>query len=483
MAVDEDLAPEPGLMESMRSVGYTLEAALADLIDNSISAQATQVDVVFSASGQEFVAILDNGFGMTAAQARAAMRLAGNSSQADRAPDDLGRFGLGLKTASLSQCRDLCLVTMGQDGLVGLEWDLDHLLRTGRWSIQVLSRSEIEALPLVNRLASSGRGTLVLWRNLDALRAQVGDDAGLDAAMVDVKQHLRLVFHRFLAGEHGRAFAIRMNGAAIEGADPFLESHKATTEGPEEKFRVAGASVRVRPFTLPHLNRLTAKDRERAMIAGSLRDSQGFYVYRARRLVIWGTWFRIRPKEELAKLARVRVDIPNSLDHLWALDIKKSAAQPPPQVKQRLKRFGERMVVPSKRTFTYRGRTVEDAVTRAWNLVENGSDFRYEINRLHPLLVALSETLEEGALMSLELVLRALEQTYPADDLFTRLSHDRAPTVPLVASDEHRQMARDLWAAFRTSQDDPEAFVRVMRQVEPFDYLPDAEAVLKEAAK
>lgn len=483
MAVDEDLAPEPGLMESMRSVGYTLEAALADLIDNSISAQATEVDIVFSAHGQDFVAILDNGLGMTGAQARSAMRLAGNSSQAIRESDDLGRFGLGLKTASLSQCRDLCLVTMGPDGLVGLEWDLDHLLNTGRWSIRVLTSDEIESLPLVNKLANSDQGTLVLWRKLDALRAQVGDNAGLDAAMVDAKQHLRLVFHRFLGGEHGRAFTIRMNGMALQGADPFLASHKATTQGPDETFRVDGATVRVRPFTLPHLNKLTAKDRERAMIAGSLRDSQGFYVYRAMRLVIWGTWFRIRPKEDLAKLARVRVDIPNTLDHMWALDIKKSAAQPPPQVKQRLRRFGEKMVVPSKRTFTFRGRPVEDGVIRTWNLVENGPDFRYEINRLHPLVTALSESLERGSLVSLELVLRALEQTYPADDLFTRLSEDRTRTVPISATDEHRQMARDLWAAFRSTRDDPEAFVRFMRQVEPFDCLPDAETILKDATE
>lgn len=130
MAVEEDLPPEPRLMESMRSVGYTLEAALADLVDNSISASATEVDIEFSTHPYDYVSIIDNGSGMSLEEARTAMRLAGMSPMTERREDDLGRFGLGLKTASLSQCRDLTVITLGPDGLVGLEWDLDHLART-----------------------------------------------------------------------------------------------------------------------------------------------------------------------------------------------------------------------------------------------------------------------------------------------------------------------------------------------------------------
>lgn len=482
MALEEDLPPEPRLMESMRSVGYTLEAALADLVDNSISASSTEVDVDFSSCPYDYVSIVDNGHGMSLEEARMAMRLAGMSPLTERSEDDLGRFGLGLKTASLSQCRDLTVITLGPDGLVGLEWDLDHLARTGRWAVQVLSRDEMDPLPGTPELLGRGHGTVVLWRKLDALRNQVGDDAGFDRAMLDARQHLQLVFHRFIGGEHGRPLQIRMNGTPLEAIDPFLQSHKATSRGPEETFQIDGATVHIRPFTLPHLSRLSAKDRQRAMIAGSLRDSQGFYVYRAKRLVIWGTWFRIRQREDLAKLARVRVDIPNTLDHLWALDIKKSAAQPPPEVKQRLKRFSERMVEPSRRTFNYRGRKVDDPVVRAWNVVENGAEFRYEINREHPLLTSFADDLSPEALQSLNQILRLLEQSFPADDLFSRLSGD-ARRVDSTTTDEHLELARILWGAFRARGTNPAQFISLMRQVEPFSELADADMILTKATE
>ena len=121
-------------MESMRAVGYTLEAAIADLIDNSITAGAGRVDVHFASEPVDYVAILDDGHGMSADEARQGMRLAGKSASSERTPHDLGRFGLGLKTASLSQCRDLVLVSKKDGETCGFQWNLDHLERTGTWS-------------------------------------------------------------------------------------------------------------------------------------------------------------------------------------------------------------------------------------------------------------------------------------------------------------------------------------------------------------
>jgi hypothetical protein len=469
-------------MESMRSVGYTLESALADLIDNSISANSSEVRILFATVPDDYVAILDNGRGMGAPEARAAMQLAGRSPLDGRDADDLGRFGLGLKTASFSQCRDLVVVTLGPDGLVGLRWDLDHLLETRRWTLQVLSTNEIHELPVVERLVASGRGTLVLWRKLDALRAQVGNDVGLDAAMVRTRDHLQLVFHRFLAGEHGRTLSLSLNEVPLEVVDPFLQSNRRTVAGPEESFRVGGEIVRIRPFTLPHLNNLTARDRERAIIAGSLRDSQGFYVYRAMRLVIWGTWFRILPREDVAKLARVRVDIPNTLDHLWALDIKKSAAQPPPEVKSRLRRFADKMVVPSKRVYSYRGRRPDDPVQRIWALVEDRDHFRYEINRSHPVVALVGETLDIEAQQALARLLTLIERSYPVDDAFHRIAEDRSAEPPPKDEGEDRELARQLWLAFRKATPDPEAFVKAMSAIEPFANLSNGEGILRKAA-
>ena len=473
-------------MESMRAVGYTLEAAIADLVDNSITAGAERVDLHFSSEPVDYVAILDDGCGMSEDGAREAMRLAGKSSVAARDAHDLGRFGLGLKTASLSQCRDLILVTKDRTGTVcGFRWDLDHLAAVGTWALMKLDDTEISDLPHVDELVELPTGTLVVWRNLDQLRAQVDLGAkGLDFAFVRVKQHLALVFHRFLAGEHGTPFTLAINHVELKRIDPFLSDHRATQPGPPESFEVEGQTIQVQAFTLPMITTMSAKDRDRAQVAGRLRDSQGFYIYRAKRLVIWGTWFRILPREDLGKLARVRVDVPNSLDHLWALDIKKSAAQPPPVVRSRLKRIADQIIQPSKRVHLYRGRPepASDKVTHAWQLIRDGHNFHYEINRDHPLIRSLGERLQPGDLAAVTAVLKLVEESFPSQDLFNRLSQDHVERPRTVDYSQARTIAVQLWDTFKESRDDVDAFVDVMSGIEPFDQLADSATILREAA-
>lgn len=473
-------------MESMRAVGYTLEAAVADLVDNSITAGARRVDLHFSSEPVDYAALLDDGYGMSENGAREAMRLAGRSSVATRDAHDLGRFGLGLKTASLSQCRDLVLVSKDVTGAVcAFRWDLDHLAAVGTWALLKLDESEIAELPHVDELLAADSGTLVVWRRLDQLRAQVEPGSkGLDSAFVAVKQHLALVFHRFLAGEHGSPFTIAINHVEVKRIDPFLTGHRMTQPSPPESFEVEGQTIYVQAYTLPMITNMSPQDRERAQVAGRLRDSQGFYVYRAMRLVIWGTWFRILPREDLGKLARVRVDLPNSLDHLWALDIKKSAAQPPPSVRHRLRRIAEQIVQPSKRVHLYRGRPEpsKDRVTHAWQLINNGGEFRYEINREHPLVAALGERLgteEQSALSSL---LRLVEDTFPSQDLFNRLGQDHVQHAPQVDMVYLTRVAVDLWANYRQHCPDVDSFVQVTSGIEPFNQLDNPHQFLREAA-
>lgn len=474
-------------MESMRAVGYTLEAAIADLVDNSITAGAQRVDLHFASEPSDYVALLDDGVGMSEDGAREAMRLAGKSSTAARDARDLGRFGLGLKTASLSQCRDVVLVSKDETATVtAFRWDLDHLASVGTWALIRLDATEIDGLPHFAELRERASGTLVLWRNLDQLRAQVDEGAkGLDSAFVGVKQHLALVFHRFLAGEHGSPFTITINHVELDQIDPFLSDHRATQPGPPEAFEVEGQAIRVQAFTLPMISKMSVKDRERAQVAGRLRDSQGFYIYRAMRLVIWGTWFRILPREDLGKLARVRVDVPNSLDHLWALDIKKSAAQPPPVVRNRLRRIAERIVQPSKRVHLYRGRPEhsDDRVTHAWRLISHGEDFRYEINRDHPLLISLAERLEPSDERALSALLRLIEDSFPSQDLFNRLGQDHIEKVSSVDYAYLRGMAVELWETYRLRKNDIDSFVGVMSGIEPFNGVEDAHNILREAAE
>lgn len=478
------MVPDPHLMESMRAVGYTLETAIADLIDNSITAGASRVDLLFSGEGQQYVAVIDDGSGMTSLEAQNAMRLAGKSSLSGRAENDLGRFGLGLKTASISQCRDLTVVSKKDGELHGYRWDLDYLIQCGTWSLLQLSEDDCRNLPEFAELDKHSTGTLVLWRKLDQLEAMTGNlGNGLDESMVRVRKHLGLVFHRYLAGEHGSKFDIAINYREIAGADPLLQNHKATQPGPVEKIPVDGQIIELRPFTLPHLNKLSNADRQKAQVDGSLRDSQGFYIYRQMRLVIWGTWFRIAPKQELGKLARVRVDIPNTLDHLWALDIKKAQAVPPPAIKNRLRQVADNIVGPSRRVHEYRGRRADPGpVSHLWDVVDDRTSFRYEVNRNHPAVVALAETMESKDSALLGTVITMLEQSFPVEDVYNRLGQD-AIHAPHPAEDEELHfLAESLWVALETTLN-PELFVESMLNSEPFNNHPRARAILENATK
>jgi hypothetical protein len=483
---DENVAPDPQLMESMRAVGYTLETAIADIIDNSITAGADQIDVRFIAKPESRIAVIDNGSGMDQETLVLAMRLAGRPPSVDRKPDDLGRFGLGLKTASLSQARSVTVATKQDDVLRAVRWDLDHLKETGKWALQILNKAEACSLPWVESLNVHETGTLVLWENLDQLHLSFGSaEKELDEHMHRASDHLKLVFHRFTSAKMPplrRPLTLRLNGARLPRVDPFLTDNPATQWGPHERIQIKNAVVDVQPYTLPHVSKLNPRDRNAALLAGTLRDSQGFYIYRAGRLVLWGTWFRIIPRDELGKLARVQVDIPNSLDDLWALDIKKSLASPPPEIRQRLRQIADRIVRPSRRVHAYKGRikSAPDKIDRLWNLVEDRDNtFRYEINTNHPLVLLLSESLDGPENTGLAHLLHALESTFPVEDAYARLGSDNSHTPSAIEQAELAELVK----AFRRSigGGSAQALARQLALMEPFNHILDLESFIKEA--
>jgi Histidine kinase-, DNA gyrase B-, and HSP90-like ATPase len=481
--LDEDVAPDPQLMESMRAVGYTLETAVADIIDNSITAGSDRVDVRFTAAPEPRIAIIDNGSGMNHETLLQGMRLAGRPPSVQRRAYDLGRFGLGLKTASLSQARSLTVATKQGTELLAVRWDLDHLKATGKWSLQVLDDVEARSLRWIESLEASHSGTLVLWEKLDQLRTNPEQfESQLDELMIRVRDHLSLVFHRFTGTTVpplDKPLVLRINGATVPQVDPFLTNNRGTQRGQVETIRIEGSQITVQPYTLPYINKLNAADRRAALVAGTLRDSQGFYIYRAGRLVLWGTWFRIMPRDELGKLARVQVDMPNTLDHLWALDIKKSAASPPPEVIKRLKRIADKIVGPSRRVHTFRGRRLETRdVARFWNVIEDRDTFRYEINRDHPVIVALSESLESPDRTVLTHVLTAIEATFPIEDAYNRLGTDNSHTPLLIEKERLVELARMFQSSLGV---DAPVLAQRLALIEPFSGISDLESFLKEA--
>jgi hypothetical protein len=417
---------------------------------------------------------------MTPDEVKSAMQLAGRSPEAARTHTDLGRFGLGLKTASLSQCRTLTVVSRKAGKSCGYTWSLDHLANVRRWALIELSDDEIAQLPRAAELLTAEHGTMVLWRDLDFLvDARGTTQKSLDEALVDARNHLALVFHRYLDGEHGRTFSIRLNGKTPEKMDPFLRTRLGTQRGPTEQFDIEEQVVSVQPYTLPFLNRLTEADRRRAGITTTLRDSQGFYIYRQRRLVIWGTWFGIVPKDGFGRLARVQVDMPNTLDHLWALDIKKSAAVPPPAVRTQLRRIADRIVEPSRTAFRFRGRAaITDSITRVWSLIEDRDGFRYIINRGHPLIKAIGTELGPSVASNLGRALELIEDSFPIYDAYNRLGEDRSPTIGEPNEDRVSRYAKQIWDIEKAQGMTAEQFVAQLQDAEPFCSASDPVAIL-----
>jgi len=418
----------PTLIESTRAIGYTLESAIADIVDNSVSATASSAEIFFFPIGDSYIAILDNGYGMDAGELETAMRYGSQNPNDKRASTDLGRFGLGLKTASLSQCRTLTVASK-KDGIIEVRrWDIDHVIKTGEWSLIVLeTEEEINAIPRIDNLREFESGTLVVWQNLDRLKVgELNFDCSMGRKMDDVRAHLSLVFHRYLSGEAGlRKLQIKMNGTGIDYIDPFL-THRNTQVMADEELFMDSVKVVVRPYILPHISKLSAEEIEKLGGREGLRKSQGFYVYRNKRLLVWGTWFRMMRQGELSKLARIQVDIPNDLDSLWTLDIKKSTAIPPEIVRNNLESVIERLAERSKQTWVFRGKKeTSDSVVHIWQRFKGKKGgFFYGINRDHPLVEIFSEE-QPQIKRNVRALLKAIENGIPLNQLYIDLTSEK----------------------------------------------------------
>ena len=427
----------PTLIESTRAIGYSLEAAVADIIDNSIAANAKNVDIFFFPIDGAYIAILDNGKGMSEEEIDIAMQYGSKNPIEERDKKDLGRFGLGLKTASLSQCRCLTVISKQGDILEGRQWDIDHVTEVGDWSLNVLDEEDIQQIPHFSELIKTESGTLVVWQKLDRLKAgEINFELSLGRKIDRVRDHLSLVYHRYLAGESGiTKLKLSINGEKIKGIDPFL-TEKSVQAMDDETLVIRGNKILVRPYILPHISKLTSD--EIKMLGGKdgLRKQQGFYVYRNKRLLVWGTWFRMMRQGDLSKLARIRVDIPNTLDDLWTLDIKKSSALPPAEVRKNLEIIINQIAERSKRTWTFRGKKeVSDTEIHVWNRMKNKQGgFYYEVNREHPLVQQMVK-INPGIEGSLNALLQQIEKGLPLNQLYVDLNNDEQITNDNEQSD------------------------------------------------
>jgi hypothetical protein len=438
------------LSASMRDLGYSLETAVADLIDNSISARATRIDVVCDmAADRPFVAILDNGDGMDEEMLLAAMRHGSAHPDAERSARDLGRFGLGLKTASFSQCRSLTVVSKPDHGkCCGTEWNLDRIHKTDDWTLAVLNDYDMQRLPCMDRLGS--QGTIVIWQALDRLTE---DETGhrsneiVNEKLDLLGKHLALVFHRFLSTDPkaGSRIAITINGHPIDAFDPFCRRNPATQMLPEETLRIGNGEVRIQPWILPHHSKLSASEYDFYLDRSDFISNQGAYVYRNGRLMAWGDWFRLIPKGEATKLARVQIDFPSCMDELWTIDIKKSRARPPVQVRDRLRQIIERISGSSRTVHRGHGqRLFREAEAPVWERYAERVGIRYALNGEHPLVQRVMQNMTTEDRKALSLLLEAISSSLPVEMIYADYSGDPRSVAQVPSEQDVREKLQAL---------------------------------------
>ncbi len=415
---DQECVPfAPSLIESMRSLGYSFSSAIADLIDNSISANAHNIDIISEPSSNPWLIVLDDGIGMTSEELYEAMRYGSTNPLEKRRENDLGRFGLGLKSASLSQCRRLVVVSKQNKELCALSWDLDYVIEKSAWMLKAFSKEEMDNFPEIERLKKLKHGTYVLWEEFDRIKESTGNiSETINKNLSDMHDHLALVFHRFL--EEG--LSIKVNNAGVKPRDPFLSEHPATQRKKECPIYINGEKIVLKPYILPHLSKLSLDDLEKVGGKENLRTDQGFYVYRNKRLIIWGTWFRLERKDELNKLARVRVDIPNSLDYMWSIDIKKSTATLPDIIKKNMYSAVYDSIMSSEKIHTYRGSREKrnSDIDYIWERIKKREGYEYVINRDIPQIKLLVDTLSEDQIKMLDSIMHTLEDSFPVAALY-----------------------------------------------------------------
>ena len=461
------------LISATRHIGYSLEAAVADLVDNSIAADAKTVDVDFEDSLNSYIAIIDDGEGMTADELTSAMQYGSADPAQARSEKDLGRYGLGLKTASMSQCRVMTVISKKNGEIAARRWDLDYIAKHKDvvWPLIILEKDEWKDLPGVEVLKNRKSGTVVLWQSIDFGGSY--DEMTFDDEMCKMSEHLALVFHRYIYGEENiHKIKIRINGNALKPKDPFLQYVENGKQGHQCKatqpLGFGKSRITLQAFTLPHDKELTPEMRDVLGTGKALRRTQGFYIYRNKRLITYGHWFGLKAQGEFFKLARVKVDIPNSVDMKWSLDVKKSIAIPPKQIVAHLRAYVDSVVKQSRNAIRVEvfGKKAKAGSEdpQVWeSTVKDGVVTAVNLNRKHPVIRAALES--QGVS---EKLLRLFERTIPVDVIYySRSSEQKMENEVPLSIDEMVDMLSGLVNMIPAGNARKTAF-HSMLQSEPF---------------
>jgi len=340
------------LIYGLRDTGYNVRTAVADVIDNSIAANATMVNVGIElrTDGRKFVYIGDDGDGMDASGVHNAMRY---GAAARKNAKSLGKFGLGLKTASSSVCLKFTVISRksADQPLAKLAWDLEHVSQRNTWEMmqEPVTAEEREAFEEY----CGDKGTLVIWSKCDRiLSKEYGEPGGTQEKQAikrlaeSLAKHVSLIYHRFLepADTRERNVTIRINGLPVEPWNPFYPARSEQILGEAQQafaVELADGSIeqaRIRAWILPHARDMSKEENER--FARISNKAQGFYVYREGRLIQDGGWMGVfAAPEPHTSLLRIEFDFGYELDAAFKVDVKKSRILLDPALEEFLKQL------------------------------------------------------------------------------------------------------------------------------------------------
>lgn len=460
------------LINAIRSIGYSFSTAVADIIDNSISAEANKVIIESDPLDEEpFFYILDNGFGMNEEELKNAMLFGSNRDWKKENKEDLGKFGLGLKSASLSQCKNFIVASKKFGRINAMKFDLNVIESNNKWELQKLDNSEIDFLIGIDKLNEFKAGTIVIWNDFDKIEKTKFEESFRDLVK-NSKKHSELVFHRFYED-----IEIYYNGKRIEQRDPFLSSSKATQKGRNNQIKVENTFIEITPYTLPYANTLKSEEKKLLGLSDnkkSIYDDQGFYIYRNKRLIVWGSWLRMGIRSEFNKLARVKVDIPTELDDIWMLDVKKSSAKIPDSIKDALKYSVEDSIVRSRKVIRYPGEKEQKADFKIWNRIkQREGNVSYEINKENPLLNTILNKLDDEGEKLFSLLLKQLEEFIPKHSIH----NDNADAINIVngteKEDKKEMMEQVVLILKNFKKDQREDMVNILVKMEQYKEIAD----------
>lgn len=468
--------PEPASMiQTFRAIGYSIETAVSDVIDNSITANARNIWIDFDWKGDEtWFSIKDDGNGMNNDELIQAMKPGSTNPVEIRHKNDLGRFGLGLKTASFSQCRQLTVYSkkINYKSLCWT-WDLDYVQKTGKWELIKLAPETLFS----EQIEKLNTGTIVVWKKMDRVykNSIKNDEKSLDKflkIMEEIKKHLSIVFHRFIENKKIKIF---FKERELTHWDPFLQSEFATQ--PLEEETLNNGEIKIKGYVLPHKSKIDEQKYKEAEGIKGWNGHQGFYIYRNERLILAGDWLGLFRKEEHYKLARISVDLPNSLDSEWQIDIKKSIARPPLVLKDRIKAYALMVRAQAVEVYRHRGKSITrlngQQFISLWIPHKRGNKWFFKINREHPVISEVLEQSKTEPQKAFETLLRFIEETIPTKSIYIKESEEpelQGQPFEGIDIEPIKNLMQLMFENLILSGNSPETAKSLIGNIEPFNH-------------